>query len=124
MNKENFYKPREVATIDGKETSIIYVPLFIPKVIMDNGADVSFAVKKAGWTPTIEVTQKNEDGSDKLDENQMVMMETIPNPISAERAGINYIQDIVRSIYLDIMMDQGAEQVRNQAQSQFDQLFN
>lgn len=122
-NKEQFYKPREVATIDEKEMVIVHVPLFIPKIMVDNGAVETFAREKTGWTPTIKVEHKDEDGNLVYDEVGNVVMETIDNPVTAERAGITLIQRMVRSEYKGVMLLDAEKKGRAQAEAQFNALF-
>ncbi len=98
------------------QTTTINVPLIIPQALIDEGAIELYAIKLAGWTPTIQKDVVDVVGN-------VTGQETIPNPVSAQDAGIAYVQNVVKNEYRTIMVNLGIEQGRDQALAQFNSLF-
>lgn len=90
---------------------IINIPINIPDILVEQGA-IELYAKSKGWTSMLD--------QDHLDENGQVNgREVIDNPQNAEDFCISYIQQLIKTDYQALMIEQAKEQVT----TQFNALF-
>ena len=85
---------------------VFNVPIFIPKVAVDQGGFEAFAAAY-GWTPTV------------LDADQV----EIVNPQPAYDKAVDVIWNFVRDVFKAQMLKQAEIQAREQAITQIDQIL-
>ena len=105
----------DIQIVELENFVLIKVPLYVPKVLYQNGA-INTLAKSDGWTETVIVTG--------VDENNMPTQTEVPNPKTPLVFNAEKIQQDKKDRFFEIMKNQGAETGRQQAEEQFNQLFN
>ena len=95
----------EMPTAEGFQR--VYIGLDLPQALYDNGAVELYAIKLAGWTPTI----INEEGLE------------VENPITPLQAAALRVRGLVKEEYRGLMANLGSEQGRAAALTGFDAAF-
>ena len=93
----------------------INIPLEIPTELVEAGAIEKYAKKYAGWTATIR--ERVQVGLD-------LTLQEVPNPETAEEAGIRYIKELIKNQYKNIMLETANEDIETEVETQFNELFD
>lgn len=99
------YQPTQRAPLESEVK--VLVPLYIPRVALENGYAESMAAKYCGWTAKVIDSEGNE----------------IDNPLSAVDAYADRIKAFTKEEARAMLAQQGEQAGREQALSQFDALF-
>jgi len=106
------------------EKEIINIPLEVPIALVEAGAIELYATKFAGWTPTIkqvvEDHVRDEEGNILIPGTKEI---DVPNPETAYEACVRQIRAYVKENYKAILAEEAARKSREQAEEQFEQLF-